>query len=282
MNNKQEISAGNHSNNIQASKVIVNQYNLTYSEVKEVAMDVFKSNFYDLGTKVEKIVNERAEEIINKYIRQLQATAPEAITNTEDPDMRFAIYEVQKNHVRRGDKEIADLLVDMLVNRTKVKDQPFVKLVANEALEIIPKLTLKQIDILTLIFIGRGYIAFGNLVPIDEYLKVLKIFADNIPTDQIFYQHLQYTGCISISIGSAQFESIVPIVYPGLFTNGQDGNQVKSTLAQINPEFTSILENWNKTKLCNSELTSVGIAIALSNLNRKIGSDFNLDIWIKG
>ncbi|MEM5672126.1 hypothetical protein AAHB54_13835, partial [Bacillus cereus] len=40
---------GDNSTNIQAKNVTVQQNGLSYTAVKEVAMDVFKSNFYDLG-----------------------------------------------------------------------------------------------------------------------------------------------------------------------------------------------------------------------------------------
>jgi len=279
MKNKQEISSGDNSTNIQGSDVTVNQYGIKYSDVKEVAMDVFKSNFYDLGEKIERIVNERAEGIINKYLDKLQSIAPESLPNTEDPDLRYAIYETQKNHARRGDNDIADLLVDVLVSRTKVKDEAFLKLVTNEALEIIPKLTLKQIDILTFIFLMR-YVNLGGIIPINNFYDVISVFTDEIPNEEVFYQHLQYTGCISISIGSVDFEKLIKGNYPKQF-NQSGNNNFRQELHQVNQGLSAIMDKWGNTKLCNSSLTSVGIAIALSNLKRKLGVNWGLEIWIK-
>ncbi|MGR5910269.1 LPO_1073/Vpar_1526 family protein [Bacillus pacificus] len=68
---KKELHAGDNSTNIQAKNVTVQQNGLSYTAVKEVAMDVFKSNFYDLGKTVENTINERAEEIINEYLKRL-------------------------------------------------------------------------------------------------------------------------------------------------------------------------------------------------------------------
>jgi hypothetical protein len=282
LGDNKEIIAGDNSTNIQGNKVVVNQqYGMDYLQVRQVVMDVFKSNFYDLGGKVEKLVNERAEEILNKYLEKLQSTAPDSLSNTEDPDLRFVIYETQKNHARRGDNDIADILVDVLVNRTKVTDEPFLKLVTNEALEIIPKLTLRQIDMLTLIFIVRGYVAFEKIVPFDQYWNFLKIFSNEIPKGEVFYQHLQYTGCASISsVGSSKFENNMAHIYPQVFPNVID-NEVQSKLIEINPEYITVLENWNNTLLCKTQLTSVGIAIALSNFNKKVETDWGLEIWIK-
>ncbi|KON69630.1 hypothetical protein AKG34_13315 [Peribacillus butanolivorans] len=276
MKNKQEITAGDHSNNIQGSEVTVNQYGLTYSGVKEVAMDVFKCNFYNLGEKVESLVNERAEEIINKYLDELQSIAPKTLINTEDPDLRFAIYETQKSHARRGEKDIADLLVDVLIQRTMKQDESFEKLVLNEALTIIPKLTTRQIDILSLVYMFR-YLNFNIQMPFKDYYSILKPLIDNvdIPHNEMFYQHLQYSGCLSISSGVATFDDIMIHKFlPNLSEN--EVNKIILT----NPELATFMSIWDSTKLSNSNLTSVGIAIAISNIKRKIGYICELSTWI--
>ncbi|MBY7121764.1 hypothetical protein ILS93_06525 [Bacillus sp. 16GRE42] len=278
MNDRQELTAGDYSNNIQAQKAIVNQYGLSYENVERVAMNVFKSNFYDLGDKVDKLVNERAEEIINKYLKQLKETNAAAIANTQDPDLRFVIYEAQKNYVRLGDKEISDLLVDMLVNRTIEQNESFMKLVLNESLAIIPKLTIKQIDILSLIFIFN-YARF-NEMPFEEYYPHLHPFIQDIPTNDMFYQHLQYAGCLSISIGSCTYESIMSNRFPYLFKEGIDYDEAVKDLNSLNPNLNLFMDRWNNTELCHSSLTSVGMAIAYTNLKRKVKISGDLSNWI--
>lgn len=276
---RKEIQAGDDSTNIQGNNVTVNQQNgMDYLQVRQVAMDVFKSNFYDLGEKVEKLVNDRAEEIVNKYLKKLEEESPEAINNTEDPDVRYAIYEVQKSYARLGDKEMGDLLVDVLMQRTMNQDESFEKLVLNEALTIIPKLTTKQIDILSLIHIMR-YLNFKPefQIPFEHYYSFLHPFINKriIPKKEIFYQHLQYAGCLSISIGSSDFNNIIKHKFPHLFDKVEDVNEIVS-----NFKLESFRNEWDTTKLCNSSLTSVGIAIALSNINRRLGVKWDLSIWV--
>ena len=277
--NKQEISAGDHSTNIQGSDVTVNQYGLKYSDIKDVAMDVFKSNFYDLGEKVEKLVNERAEEIINKYLKRLEEESPESIKNTEDPDVRFSIYEVQKSYARLGDKEISDLLVDILIQRTMNPDESFKKLVLNEAITVIPKLTTKQIDVLSLIYLVKYLLFIPEFkIPFNHYNSVIQPFLTriDIPNNQMVYQHLQYSGCVSISIGSSDFETIMIHKFPHLFRNSGDIIQVLGSF----PDLSHLKNIWDNSKLCNCSLSSVGIAIALSNLKIKMGYEWNLNLWI--
>ena len=278
MANNNEISAGDHSNNVQGSKVTVNQYGLSYSEVKDAAMDVFKSNFYDLGEKVEDLINERAEEIINKYLEQLNKTSPNALNKTEDPDLRYSIYEAQKSHARRGDQEIADLLVKVLIDRTTEEGKDFIKLVLNETLTIIPKLTMKQIDTLSFIFAVR-YIGFSNKISLSEFAQFIHPFSYNISTEEAFYQHLQYSGCLSISIGSVSFEDALKEKILDI-EPAQEDHEIRKIMVENRGVFNA-LEGWNNTRLQNSSLTSVGMAIAISNIKSKLGVELDLKTWIK-
>lgn len=276
---KNEIQAGDNSTNIQGNKVTVMNNGLGYPEVRQVVMDVFKSNFYDLGEKVERLVNERAEEIINKYLKRLEEQYPKLINNTEDPDMRFAIYEVQKSYARLGDKEISDLLVEVLIQRTKNQGESFKKLVLNEALTIIPKLTSKQIDVLSLIYLVK-YLAFipEFKIPFEQYNSLIQPFLTTIeiPINEMFYQHLQYSGCVSISIGSSTFHTVMVNKFPHLFAN----NDNLMTVLNAHPYLTHVKNVWDSSKLCNCSLSSVGIAIALSNIKMKMSHEWDLGLWI--
>lgn len=258
--NKQEISAGSESTNIQANKItVIQQNNLSYQEVRQVAMDVFKSNFYDIGDKATQVATKRSEEIINKYIEELQKKSPLSIQNTQDPDVRYSLYEAQKSYARDGNIKKSELLVNLLVERTAIKQHSFETIVLNEALITVPKLTLEQINILSLIFIVKD-IYLKNDPPFefyydtffDKYLDTIEI-----PDGRIFYEYLVYVGCI---------------------TAEQYTEKLKSSIEQFNsrPNFSSfpklvrLEHSWDMSPISNSSLSPVGIAIAISNLKAKL------------
>ncbi|HGH7180306.1 TPA: LPO_1073/Vpar_1526 family protein [Bacillus luti] len=261
--NKQEISAGNESTNIQGNKIAVIQQNgLSYQEVRQVAMDVFKSNFYDIGDKATQVATKRAEEIINKYIEELQKKSPLSIQNTQDPDVRYSLYEVQKSYARDGNIGKSELLVNLLVERTMIEQHSFETIVLNEALITVPKLTLEQVNILSLIFIvteiylkDNPPFEFYYNTFFDKYLDII-----NIPDGRMFYEHLMYSGCITMDTYS---------------------EQLKPLIEQFNshPNFASFpklvrLENsWNVSPISHSSLSPVGIAIAIGNLKVKLEVD---------
>ncbi|PWX59630.1 hypothetical protein CYK85_13860, partial [Clostridium perfringens] len=197
MLNGQRIDSGDNSTNIQGKEVtIINNSGLSYSDVKDIAMSVFKSNFYDLGENVEKIVQERAEKILDDYLESLNSKNPEYIKNTEDPDIRYVIYEAQKNYARRGEQISKKLLVETLVNRTIIKGNPIKELVLNEALDVIPKITDKQITILTLILLSRyfNYIDYHSTY---EFSRINSILREGLIINDSSYsafQHLEYVS----------------------------------------------------------------------------------------
>ena len=277
MRNGHSIDSGDNSTNIQGREVHVNNYGISYSDVKEIAMDVFKSNFYDLGEKVEKIVQERAEKLLDDYLEELRVKNPEYINNTQEPDIRYVIYEAQKSYARRGEDLTEKLLVETLVNRTAIQGNSIQELVLNEALEIIPKLTSKQIDILSLIFFNK-YVKYESHDPITFYCYINSSIRSDMIIDinDSLFQHLEYASCIAISIGSIDYNRIIK----GKFSNFNEDKEIQKII-NGNKELAIMSNMWDNSKLCNSSLTSVGIAIAIANLKIKTGLECDLGIWIK-
>jgi hypothetical protein len=284
MRNKQDASGGDNSTVNQAggdlSVTTTNNYGLSYSDAKGIAMDVFNSNFIELGIDVEKLINERANRIITEYLDRLVEEDPDLIQKTNSPDIRYGIYEAQKNYARFGNEDMGNLLVDLLIERTKSEDETLTTLVLNETLNIIPKITNKQIKMLTLIFVIR-YLNFNpglNIPFILYYFEYVRHISDNLPSykNDIDFIHLEYSGCLSISIGSVSFESIMKNKNLLDASNEED---YKNLL--LNNQFFKDLENiWDNTQMKNCSLSTVGIAIALTNLNRYRKDKLPIDKWM--
>ena len=56
--------------------------------------------------------------------------------------------------------------------------------------------------------------------------------------------------------------------------------EVKEYLLNLRPDLNSLFDVWENSHVKSLTLTSVGIAIAHANIQRKIGEQFNLSIWI--
>lgn len=225
---KQVQKGGENSTNIQAEEVNVAQ-GLSYAEVRQVATDVFKANFYDLAGEAKSIAEDRAEQITEEFLAKLQAENPDGFFKAQDPDFQHALFTVQKEHARSGDDDLGSLLVDLLVDRSKQNQRDILQIVLNESLSIAPKLTKEHLAALAVAFLFRytqNY-GVGNHDALGQYLdKNCAPFADYIPKNQASYQHLQFSGCGAVSMGSASLENILGQTYQGLFLKGFDPEEI--------------------------------------------------------
>lgn len=203
--------------------VHVTHNGITYFEAKELFNDLFELNFYKLKGGAHTLAQERGNEVTEKFLQQLQTENPEGLQQSENPDFQDALFTVQKEYAKAGDKDLGELLVDLLVDRTKQKDRNIMQIVLNESLHTAPKLTNDQITVLAIVFFHRKAkcIGMGNHERLHQYLaKYIQFFADKIVANESCFQHLVFTGCGTISMGQITLEDIFKKVYPGLFNKG--------------------------------------------------------------
>src|SRR4026209_709950 len=116
MGNEQSQTSGDNSVNIQGEDVTLN-LGVNYSEARQIALDVFDANFYKLSQAAAEMAKQRAREIIDDFLSKLAERNPVASENTKDPDVQYAIFTAQREYARSGDKDLSDILVDILVDR---------------------------------------------------------------------------------------------------------------------------------------------------------------------
>jgi len=226
---KQE--GGENSTNIQGQTIVINQ-GITYQDAKDIAVDVFKSNYLELSAKAADTAIQRAEELIDDFLTEVKERNPEAINSMESPGMQYAIFTAQKEYVKTGDKDLSDMLVDILVDRAAQVERNLKQIVLDESLSIVPKLTLSQLDTLTIIFIlkySRNK-QVGSVPLLKKYFEeYISPFTSLLSKEISLYQHLEFAGCGSISLGSAKIEDSILETYKGIFCKGFTKEQFEAT-----------------------------------------------------
>lgn len=204
--------------------IVINQ-GVTPSEVRQLVIDVLKSNLLDYKGKAHETALQRGEEITDAFLEKLSAEHAEGIKQAETPDFQDALFTVQKEYAKAGDRDLGDLLVDLLVDRTKQADRDILQLVLNESLHIAPKLTRGQVSTLSVVFLLRHTQnrAMTSIEAVAQYMQrhVGHCLSAMSTTDATF-RYLESTGCGSVSSSSVALASIFRQVYPGLFTRGFD------------------------------------------------------------
>jgi hypothetical protein len=224
----QSQKGGQNSTNIQAEEITINQ-GLSLSDVRQVALDVYKANFYELAGEAKEIASSRAEEITEKFLSKLQVENSTGFDEAKDPDFQHALFTVQKEYARTGDEDLGDLLVDLLVDRSKQCDRNLTQIVLNECLAIAPKLTNDQLSAIAIIFLFKytQTPSIGNHDLLAKYLDThCQPFAVSLTKSQSCYRHLEYSGCASISSGRRSLENALSINYRGLFLKGFDKSEL--------------------------------------------------------
>lgn len=229
LNKDQNQDVGNSATAIQAGgNVTVVNLGVSVSEARQIAMDVAKSTFYELTGEAKEIASLRVEEITDKVIKKLEQDFPAGLQKAKDPDFQYALYTVQKEYARNGDEDLGDLLVDLLVDRSKQDKRDILQIVLNESLATAPKLTENHLAALAVIFLFKYTQNFGvgNHQMLGEYLdENLLPFMSKLSKNSAGYQHLEFSGCGSILYGNT-LEKTLGDVYQGQFLKGFEQSEI--------------------------------------------------------
>ena len=239
----------------QAGRDLVVYQGLSYNEVRSVALDVFESNFFRLSGHAIKTAEQRAIEVTDKFLNRLQHEYPEGFAQAEDPGFQSALFSIQKEHARLGDDELSDLLVDLLVDRSRHPQRDIIQIVLDESLKTAPKLTKGQLAILSIVFFfkntqNQNICNHQNLA--NHFDRMIKIFTENIPNSYSSLQHIAYAGCGSIDMGEISLENVLGNTYRGLFLNGFELSEVANRGIEFdldNGLFTSCLNDPSKLQV---------------------------------
>src|SRR6266853_1687267 len=225
------------------------------TEVMQIAQEVFNANFYRLANVAKETATARAEEITGDFLSKLQKENPKGLEKCNDPDFQYALFTVQKQYARNGDKTLGDLLVDLLVDRTKHDQRDILQIVLNESLETAPKLTEQQLAVLAIAFLFKytQNHGLGNHQMFGEYLdRFVFPFAPKIVKNVACYQHLEFSGCGSISVLTASLTSILGQGYQGLFLKGFDAQEITTRGISVGNDqrlFTQCLNDPHKIQV---------------------------------
>lgn len=230
LNKDQNQDVGNSATAIQAGgSVTVINVGVTPFEARAIALDVAKATFYELTGAAKETAAIRVEEITDQVIKKLEKDFPAGLQKAKDPDFQYALFTVQKEYARNGDKDLGDLLVDLLVDRSKQDQRDILQIVLNESLSTAPKLTDTHLAALAVIFLFK-YTQnhnVGNHQKFGEFLdQHLLPFAAKLSKNQAGYQHLEFSGCGSISLSGNSLEGLLGTVYQGQFLKGFDQSEI--------------------------------------------------------
>jgi hypothetical protein len=247
----QQVSDGGAAIQAGGNVTIINA-GVTYEDVRNIALDVFRANFHELSKQAKEVAQTRAEQVTEEFLSKLQKENPSGLGKVNDPDFQYALFTVQKEFARTGDKDLGDLLIDLLVDRSKQEQRDILQIVLNESLETAPKLTDNQLAALAIVFLFKYTQSFNvkNHEALGQYLdQHVAPFASKLLKNMASYQHLEFCGCGSIGIGSISLEAILGTTYQGQFLKGFDSKEISERGVSIGDDPRFFIPCLNDPKL---------------------------------
>lgn len=293
-NKKQELTTGNYSTNNQAGGdlTVTNNYEgKSYDEIKAISLDVFKENFYKLSEQAQGKVNERAEILIDRILDKLkilELTEEKLSQKISNPDVQYALINAQKQYARSGEDSSLEMLTELLVQRFSANEDSLKKIVINEAIEVMTKITPDQINNLTLLFLVKSCKLANVNILFDLIYELYEKFGNYTEKSIDFYEHLQYTGLLTNDIFTTNHQPLGYLMskdYPEDLDKHVANVVYKDLDMKVREVFDDrsyyVFKSWNESKIQDYSLTSVGKVIAISNFNNLFNAKLNLSIWIK-
>jgi hypothetical protein len=231
VNRGQAQEGGDGSTNVQAGgSVTIIQSGLSLEDAAEIARALVRPEFDRLADVATAAAIARAEDMISdRLLPRLQVENPGGIGTFGDPDVQYALLAAQRTYARTGDSDVADVLVDLLVDRTRATKRDVLQISLTEALEVAAKLTSDQYAALSLIWLLRytSNALVRNQDSLGAYIdKYLAPLVPEVRTTSATFQHLKYAGCGTAGFSQLSVEQIIRTNYSGLFYKGFSEQQL--------------------------------------------------------
>ncbi len=149
-------------------------------------------------------------------------------TNSEafaDPDFQYLLSRAQYAYARSGDDKTADILVDLIAQRSMQTQRNRLALSLNDAVEKSAYLTVNEFAELSLAYLLRRTIrqTIVNFPALCEFLKDnAGPFVADISRDDSSYSYLASQSCGSIEMGEILFMQILQSSYGGFVSSGTE------------------------------------------------------------
>lgn len=228
----QQQKGGSGSTNIQIGTVSTG---LTYSDVRDIASDLFKANFANLMAMAKDTAEARAAEIRDEIIDRLEKDKQANPQSFSQVEKQVLLLEAQKAYAVSGDDELKDILINAVIGASGAPERSKKSIVLGEAIKIAPLLTKNQIKALGISFAIR-FVNFPstNINQLfDTYLRAINLTEKHIDLTAGDIRHMEYLGCGTMGLSHVGFYDILKGDYHGLLCAGFSGPELQ---AAFHPE----------------------------------------------
>lgn len=222
MVNKRHQAGGDSSTNFQADSITIYK-GMSYDDARSIALDVFNQNAPRLIGVAKEIIDSRVSQFTDDLVSRIHARFGHAgLEIFARPEFLYPLLDSQKLYAKNGDRAAGDILQELLMGVAENRAEELFDVVIASAVEVTGKLTVAQIQVVTIIFLFTSvYMGCSSL---EEFLEEIKglpaTIAEEIVSRDPSSDHLVFAGAAIYDIVVRDFKDIVGNFYPGYFTRG--------------------------------------------------------------
>lgn len=255
-------------------------------QTKSIVNELFEYNFPRLRLIAEEQAKLNIINFSNKLIESFSLHIHDSTKIISSPDFQFTLSKAIETAARFDNPNLHDLLVELITQKINYINCDTKSLIISECINVIGKLSLNQLNILTFSFMFLEYPHKLHFETWDEYNSY---FDENVrpfmsfENNQIDFKHLEYVGCnrFDPGFGIPRLSTILKQQNPHLFTGTTDLHKdvsLSDKIAMDNfKDYIEIDKIIIKANIWGLSSTSVGILLA-SIFYEKIVSGKSIDI----
>jgi len=187
--------------NTQTMSGVVNiQQGLSSEQTEHMITTIFEQNF----PKLVQGAAEKAEENVKKFAKVFFEKASVKLTKEEqikmsDPDIQKTLSNAINFNATHDDDDLREYLTNLMIQRIKKNEENLQKIVYNEAISTVEKITNSGLKIITLNFVlfAVRFHKVKDIKSFENFLNSLKPLMDFNNTESEF-KLIQYSGCGTI------------------------------------------------------------------------------------
>lgn len=293
-NNKNSIG-------MQIEKIVIS-HSPTLAEVELICKGIFYDNFIKIQDEVKQIVDCRIQEFSEKLFEKLEKINLFDMNKFKIPDIQYNLYQAQNAYVRTENEEKRDIIIEIIASRINSEEESNLQLNYNQAIELLPKINKKHIDILTFLFfineVGVTYLE-NIQMPKDKeqlirYLDTLMQFI-NFEITGNDLRYLSSCGCGTFNLPNLLEERLIRNSatmfefkeqkglkkigeVPNIIINGKEMS-IREYIISLDAKYKILFEKYNESKLCEFRMSSIAALIGLKNLEIKINDKLDAYQW---
>ncbi|MCT4636222.1 MAG: hypothetical protein N4A72_00805 [Bacteroidales bacterium] len=275
MSQRQKISDG--SSGIQINGNV--NCGISYSDVRDIVLDLFKQNF----PKLLEEAKEQALQNLKEYEKHLDESLKRRLEDVDfnkfkDPNTQYILNNSISYAARKGKKIDLDLLSETLVTSLLKSNTDILNIISEQAVEIIPKLTLESINMLTFLFsfFNIRMVVSESISETEEFYKKI-IETHSIPANnKVLIGYMESLGILSnLHIGRNDVYNKIKLDYPGIYKNSSKSD-IQEDIQKNAPNLFKVIKMIEDNRFDKVELTPLGMLISLINMRNYLPSiDYN-------